>query len=93
MGIAVASTFAVDRGHFDVVLHGQSFSPPQQIHANSSVWAAASEVDSNDEPISGGAHVTVQQVVSSNNNSVTVRIWVDNVPNNIKVQVEAFCLT
>ena len=44
------------------------------------------------EPISGGAHVTVQQVVPSDNGNVIVRIWVDNVPVDILVQVTLFCL-
>jgi hypothetical protein len=80
------------RGRFDVTFHGSDFSPAIGINRSSRVWASATELHNGVEPISGGAHVTVQQVVPSNNGNVIVRIWVDNVPVDILVQVTLFCL-
>jgi hypothetical protein len=81
---------ATARGHFDVSFSGTDFNPHQSLNENSQVWATAAEVDPTGDPISGGAHVTVQQVVPANDSSVKVRVWVDNVPVNISVRVTLF---
>ena len=78
------------KGHFDVTVRGSEFSPAVNIDQTTGFWAAATEVDATDDPISGGAHVTVQPVVPANNNSVIVRLWVDAVPNPINVRLTAF---
>jgi hypothetical protein len=78
------------KGRYDVPFAGTDFNPNQALNENSQVWATATEVDATGDPISGGAHVTVQQVVPSNNNSVLVRVWVDAVPNQINVRVTLF---
>jgi hypothetical protein len=57
------------KGHFDVPFKGTDFNPNQALNENSQVWATATEVDATGDPISGGAHVTVQQVAPTNNNS------------------------
>lgn len=80
----------VNRGHFDVTFQGTEFHPTVQITETTGVWASATEIDQTNDPISGGAHVTVQQVVPAKNNSATVRVWVDNVPVAIKVRVTLF---
>lgn len=93
MGIATASKTATNRGHFDTAFAGTEFAPHITINQNTFVWASVTEVDPQGDPISGGAHVTVQQVVPANNGEVIVRLWVDNVPNNIRAEISLFALT
>jgi hypothetical protein len=78
------------RGHFDFLFKNDEFfnSPGLQnphITPSDFIVASATELDSTSTPISGGAHVTVQQVVPGND-QVIVRVWVDNVPVGINVR-------
>ena len=84
----------INRGHFDIRFQNDDFFPDpagSHILPSTFVVASATELDSTGTPISGGAHVTVQQVVPGND-QVIVRIWVDNVPVGINVRVSVIIL-
>lgn len=83
------------RGHFDFLFGNDKFFPDPQgskILPSDFVVASATELDSTGTPISGGAHVTVQQVVPGND-QVIVRAWVDNVPVGINVRCSVVILS
>jgi hypothetical protein len=95
MGIATASKNNSGKGgqHIDTQFQGSDFNPHVTVNQNTFVWASVTEIDPQGDPISGGAHVTVQQVTPANNGIVFVRTWVDNVPNPIRFELSVFALT
>lgn len=95
MGIATASKNNSAKGgqHIDTQFIVNDFNDHNfAINQNTFVWASVTEVDTQGDPISGGAHVTVQQVTPANNGILYVRVWVDNVPNPIKFEISVFAL-
>ena len=83
------------RPRFDFTFSNDQFFPNpagSKILPTDFVVASATELDANGTPISGGAHVTVQQVVPGND-QVIVRVWVDNVPVSIHVRCSVTILT
>jgi hypothetical protein len=86
MAITVASNHGLFRGRgpFDVQFPGVT---PQ-----SYCWATICELDSNLQPMYGGAFLTIEQVVPGNG-IVNGRLWIDNVPVNIESRFTVFHYT